>query len=1129
MLAAAIHRAFVGLLPVALALGTCQAAEPEASEFFENRVRPLLVEHCHGCHSRTAKKVKGGLLLDSRDATLKGGDTGPAVVPGKPADSKLVKAIGYQNVDLRMPPRGKLPERAIADLTAWIAMGSPWPADRVASAPRATAAGFDLAARKATHWAWQPVRARPAPSVSGASWPLGQVDGHILAKLEAKRLPPAPAADKRTLLRRLYFALLGLPPTPAEVREFLDDATPSATEKVVDRLLASPHFGERWARHWLDLVRYGESRGHEFDFTAPNAYQYRDYVIRALNADVPYDRFVLENIAGDLLQPPRLHPTEGFDESVLGTGFWYLGEQVHSPVDLRQDEADRLDNMVDVFSKTFLGLTVACARCHDHKFDAISTKDYYALLGFLQSSSYRQICFDTHEHNRRVAQELWALRERQRPALQRAVADALRPGIGKAAAYLLASRDLIRKPRTTGGQDRDEVGNLARTRNLDADKLERWSAHLRRAVNESSDPLHAWAKLSLAPAPSVFPALVQSLRKRNTEALGAISNEEVVADYRATTPPSWITDGPLFGAGPVRPGMISWGDDPSKPLRRVYDYGAAEKDGAWERLREAPGVEREPGALGGQLRAGRTLRTPRFTIKTGKLFYLVRGAGKAFASVNSHVMISGPLHAKLVHELSGGEGFQWSAHDLSMYVGQRVHIEFTPATNADFGVALVVQGNRPPTRIEPANPLLLRLLTENENASEEKLAAAFQRLLLDSVQRLGQDRILDAADTVAHAGLANWVVQHQDLFLAADARQQLAAATRSLLEEQKQVVAKLRPESHTAPAIVDANGVDEHVFIRGSPRALGPLVQRRFLEALAGPEPLAIAQGSGRLKLARQVVDPERNPFIARVAVNRIWHHLFGRGIVASVDNFGGLGEPPSHPELLDSLADQLVRDGWSIKKLIRTLVLSRTYQMSANPHEDGDAADPGNVLLHRMNIRRLEGEAIRDAILHVSGRADLRPFGPAVPIHLTPFQDGRGRPASGPLDGNGRRSLYLAVRRNFISPFLLAFDTPIPFSTVGRRTVSNVPAQALILMNDPFVHQQAEVWAKEILAEPLPAAERIAAMYEAALARPPSAAELKDCLDFLQRQGPQAPEGLGPWTDLAHVIFNTKEFIYLN
>jgi hypothetical protein len=430
-------------------------------------------------------------------------------------------------------------------------------------------------------------------------------------------------------------------------------------------------------------------------------------------------------------------------------------------------------------------------------------------------------------------------------------------------------------------------------------------------------------------------------------------------------------------------------------------------------------------------------------------------------------------------------------------------------------------------------PIRSQALSGPAASSPEALAAGYQHLLTDLVEQLASGQIGSSADTADRARLAAWLLRHGDLFATAEGavRKRLAEATAPLLEEQARLAARIRVESRLAPAMLDATGVDEHVFIRGSYKAPGEPAPRRFLEALAGPAPLA-AQGSGRRELARQMTDPALDPLLPRVLVNRVWHHLFGRGIVSSVDNFGVLGEPPSHPELLDYLADRFVRDGWSVKRLIRTLVLSSAYQMSSRPDARADAADPEDLLLHRMRVRRLEGEAIRDAMLAVSGRLDGRAYGPPVPVYLTPFQEGRGRPENGLLDGAGRRSIYLAVHRNFLPAFLLAFDTPTPFSTVGRRTVSNVPAQALILLNDPFVHQQAEVWARQVLARPGTARERITRMYAGAFGRPPAEDELSACREFLHRRAELnrgSPDEVAAWAALAHVLFNTKEFIFLS
>ncbi|MEQ1853966.1 MAG: DUF1549 domain-containing protein, partial [Chthoniobacteraceae bacterium] len=407
---AVLHPAgiFFAALPL-LACGISVAAEPaESAEFFEKRIRPVLSEQCYKCHSSTSEKLKGGLMLDSREAWLKGGDTGPAIAPGDPEKSLLVEAIRWKNTDMQMPPKKALAPQQVADIEAWVKAGAPWPDE--AGAKVAKKEVFDLAKRKQEHWCWQPVVNSSVPVVKDSAWPRSDADRFILAKLEEKGLKPAPDADAATLIRRLTFAITGLPPSPEQVEKFVREYQSPATshqsllKATVDRLLASPAFGERWARHWLDLVRYAETRGHEFDPEIPNAWQYRDYVIRALNGDVPYDRFAAEHIAGDLL-PPRVNTQTGANESILGTSFWFLGEEVHSPVDIRQDEADRMDNRLDVMGKTFLGVTIGCARCHDHKFDAISQRDFYAMQGYLISSGYRQARFETLEPHRELAQQ----------------------------------------------------------------------------------------------------------------------------------------------------------------------------------------------------------------------------------------------------------------------------------------------------------------------------------------------------------------------------------------------------------------------------------------------------------------------------------------------------------------------------------------------------------------------------------------------------------------------------------------------------------------------------------------------------------------------------------------------------
>ncbi len=1117
----------VWLLPLGCLGIRLGAAEPgaDSAEFFEKRIRPVLVERCYKCHSSGGEKIKGGLVLDTREGLLKGGDTRPAIVPGNPEKSLLIEALHYTNEDLKMPPKGQLSPQEVADFVTWVKNGAAWPKE---SGPKSasTKGAFDLEKRKREHWAWKPVPvAVKPPAVKEQRWAAGGVDRFVLAKLEEKKLKPAPAAEKTTLLRRVYFDLIGLPPKPAEIEAFLKDRSPQAFTKVVDRLLDSPGFGERWARHWLDLVRYAETRGHESDYIIPNAWQYRDYVIRALNAGVPYDQFVTEQIAGDLVAKPRLG-TNGANESVLGTGFWFLGEEVHSPVDIRQDECDRMDNRLDVMTKTFLGLTVACARCHDHKFDAISQKDYYSLNGFLISSSYRQVRFETLEQNKGIANELARVYAERQAQFSTLLGTVLGDRVETMAAQLLAA----------------SVTPASATV-ADPAAVARWSRELAQAKVDPKHPLHAFAIL---PATATGGATIQQTLApvlagwRKSAEKPAFAADDIVVDYTTGTATNWYQDGFSFGLRPTRAGELRFAGNGDQAVPRFITQTGAWWDDAWKNLKVV-GSDKDGGKLGEWERGEQTLRTPEFTLKTGRLWYLVKGSGRAYSPVNSHLVVIGPLHGATLREWKNEDDqWHWVEHDLSAYPGHRVHVEFSPAGTGDFAVAMVVQSDPKPATVEPVNARLLAALG-GEWASPEALARALQGVFTRVVGELKTDRLVGSPDDADGARLANWLFKNLDLFCAPGSgeRLRLDQALKNFAALRAEQSALIKRESHTAPAIMDGNGVDEFLLVRGQSKTPGAPAPRRFLEAIAGVKQPDYGPGSGRLQLARQLIDPA-NPFTARVLVNRVWHHLFGRGIVPTVDNFGVLGQPPSHPELLDYLAGRLMREqAWSLKQLIRELVQTRTYQMSSQPDDArAEELDPQNLLLHRANLRRLEGEAIRDALLAVSGRLDSKLLGPSVPVHLTSFMDGRGRPAaSGPLDGDGRRSIYIAVRRNFLAPMMLAFDGPIPFNTIGRRNVSNVPAQALILMNDPFVVEQARVWARRLAAGPITAPEaRVREMYLAAFGRVPGAGESAQAVEFLQQQG--TAYGLEPekrladervWADLGHVLFNVKEFIFIN
>ena len=1120
------------------------ASEEDQGEFFEKRIRPVLSTRCTSCHG--PEKQESSLRLDTRSFLLKGGRSGPVVMPGQPLQSRLYQAVTYRDPHLQMPPTGPLPPSVIEDVRAWIEAGASWPAAEPATISGASAEAFDLAERKQRHpWIWEPPLSQPPPSTRDGRWSRDPVDRFLLARLEPKGLAPAPAADRRTWLRRISFALTGLPPSPEEIERFVNDRRPGAHALVVDRLLASPRFGERWARHWMDLVHYAESRGHETDFLIANAFQYRDYLVRAFNADIPYPQLVAEHVAGDLLPAPRVDPTTGTNESVIATGWPFFGEEEDSPVDLRQDEIERLDNRIDVLSKTFLGLTVSCARCHDHKFDAISQRDYYALFGFLLSSSYRQVRFQSMERNRQVALELEALAAQYRPRILKAVGLARKPHLEQTAAYLMAVRELVEAERETGCRF-DDGGSLLESvawpRRLEVKLLKHWTNAVKNALKDPSDPLHPiarvvhdWDGRDPQGVSAVLKEVLDPWRKQlSLKKILEASGARIIQDYSSLGPDDWRVDGPGFGSRPRRAGEVRLGRRITSPIARVFRNGGTHKDPVWDVLELVPGTERNPERLRNWVRAGRSLRTPTFTLKTGKLYYLARGTVRVYATVDSYTLQEGPLYDELTRRWKDIPRLGWIEHDLTAHRGHRVHLEFSPEGSDDLTIAMVMEAARKPTPYEPPQGLLIDRLAACRSLAD--LARVYQELLLEASDLMAADAIGGTLQSATFARLADWLVRHPHISLGPPSeRKTRFQALEPFFSDQQKLLDRIQAVSTTAPALLDGNGIDQPLLQRGEPLQPGPPVARRFLEAVAGPEGLASSGGSGRLQLA-EVLTASSNPLLDRVWVNRVWHHLFGRGIVTSVDNFGWLGERPSHPELLDHLSHWFrVQAKGSLKHLIRRIVLTQSYRMSSRASDAAAARiDPENRLLHRMNLRRLEAESIRDAVLAISGRLDLQMSGPPVPVHKGDVVLFRGAPKKlGPLDGNGRRSIYMAARRNFLSSLLLTFDTPKPFATVGRRDVSNVPAQSLALMNHPFFHEQARRWARRLEkdgADQSPA-QRVRQMYLEAFARPPTPAELNACLKSLDRMSrlqTHSDNGLSAWGSLSHALFNVKELIYI-
>jgi len=590
----------------------------------------------------------------------------------------------------------------------------------------------------------------------------------------------------------------------------------------------------------------------------------------------------------------------------------------------------------------------------------------------------------------------------------------------------------------------------------------------------------------------------------------------------------WLADGLVFGDGPRTRGELRIGTDSTRPIVGLFADDFVGIDRKWDFLQIAEPNESDGCRIEWQ-QTGRTLKTPTYRFETGKVAFLVRGSAHVYVEVDSHRTNRGPLHSALLKHIRGDDQLRWVTHDLSAYRGERVHFEFSPfnaaelteGQSAEFALGGIVEG--------PASGAAIPVPTQHSAHASNVLLEADRQDWIEFGEAFRDGRSLSDEQIE----MADILLRQPEAWNTPST--EAAALAEPFFRRQAELLAQLKTSSHTAPCALEGSGVDEHVLVRGQHKSPGDLVPRRFLEALDGTKPPNFATASGRLELAERIVGPD-NPLAARVIVNRVWHHLLGRGIVRTVDNFGIMGDAPTHPELLDHLAREFMADGWSVKRLIRRIMLSSTYRMASTSSNatQADEIDPKNDLFHRADVKRLDAEVIRDALLATAGRLDPTMYGPGVEAYLTSFMEGRGRPGkSGPLDGDGRRSIYLRVRRNFLNPMFQAFDYPTPFTTIGRRTTSNVPAQALALLNGELVNELAAQWATRIVSEvPSDADARIDRMYREAFARPPTDDERAAAREFLREQ--QAAHGATrvddprAWTDLCHVLFNVKEFIYV-
>jgi hypothetical protein len=1056
---------------------TVAASSPltaEQTEFFEKKIRPVLVAECVECHN--ADKQKGGLRLDYRDGWKKGGDSGETIVPGDPKDSLLLRTIRHEEEDLKMPSKApKLDPAVIADFEAWVKMGAPDPRDTPAKSGESESKWAQLLALRRGWWSLQPVRVPPVPTPKRPGT-VHPVDRFLAEKREEKGLSLAAPADAPTVLRRLSFLLTGLAPTPGQVAGFVAayEADPGkAVDEAVEGFLASDRFGEHWARHWMDLMRYSESHGSELDETLPMAWRYRDYLVRALNQDVPLDALIREHLAGDLLSEPRVGP-EGLNESRLGPAHFRMVEHGANAVDTRDDQVRVLDNQIDVVSKAFQGMTVACARCHDHKFDAISHRDYHALQGVFASMHLGQVAVDQPGHLQKQLPVLEQTHERIRAAL---------------AAHWLRAAD--RFPEWLG-----------REINQEDDRKQAFAE----ASKDPSHALHAW--VNLANETAGFGARWESLRARVGKEMDArrqsnAAKFERAWDFRAGETAGWVRSGP----GLERKAEAGWFQVSAEGdllLGELYPPA----------LLSHRFSSKHPG----------TLVSPVFTVgHTRRMSARVLGGNAVVRIVPDNYAVAKRFDAKAVLQ---SDRDAWVLLDPLRREGNQARLEVATeddlavggfgmkprkkeaANRAFFGVAEVVfhktESNATP--LGEADPWSL-LAEHGAPGSLEALAELYTRVLKEAIGAWREHRLSES----------HWS------FLNAFVRAGLFPIRLSELPELAPLVAQYRaaelevPVPRRAPGVYDMAGQDAPLLERGDHKRPKAPVPRGYLEVL-GKGPFR-SSGSGRLELAEQIASAE-NPLTARVMANRIWYWVYGVGIVPTVDNFGRMGEKPTHPELLEYLAHRLVEKGWSLKEMLRFLAGTETFRAGSRAAAVAGEVDPANQWLSHMRVRRLEAESIRDSLLQVSGR----------------LADTLGGPSVGEGDMT-RRSVYHQVRRALPNAFLATFDAPIPFTTFGRRDVTNVPAQSLTLLNGPFATRCASDWAARLLktAPDAPPEARIETMFLSALARPPRPEEtraLLDCLNQIRGANPGA-SGAGKvenaaWSHLAHILFNLKEFIYL-
>ena len=1006
---------------IILTLSFIQLSAFDQAEFFESRIRPILAENCYECHN-SINKSKAGLVLDFKGGMVKGGDRGPLLSLKNPKESLLLRVMSHEINNLKMPKGGpKLSDLVLRDFEKWISEGAYDPREKPPTAEEfAKETSWEkIREKRKLWWSFQPIREVDV-SQSKNEHP---VDQFLDKKMKEAGLKPNENGDSLSILRRLSYALIGLPPTIEQQNRFIKISAENiqqAVNEMSDKMLNSPHFGERWARHWMDWVRYADSHGSEGDPPIPNAFRYRNYLIRALNQDVSFDQLVLEHIAGDLIEKPRINNVLGINESAIGTAQLRFVLHGFAPTDALDEHVRFTDDQIDAVTKTFLGLTVSCARCHHHKFDAISQDDYYALFGILSNGRPAQKVIDDpsviNEYNYKL--------------------NSLKKEIKKEFIKSWMNIDIVNKLKTSTSKispSDETLDFLMPWKKLNSLKDQQFSkewGRLKKQVEESKNRLDSRRQNS----------------RKNYWNLGL-----------QKTYSEWKKSGTGLNEYSSKAGQFSLNIKGDEIIHNIMPAGV------YTNLLST--------------KQNGTLSSPRFKFEKGNLW--IRVIGDKGATVRYSVW-NYPRRGTVYPKSSPDPTLEkWIRFKTDYWAGETGYIEVTTSRNHPveagkaerswFGIteAFYAPHDEPSPRDEVSEILSPLFITNLPPSNTEDLSILYERVIKDAIKAWKDNSITDAQSRILNSLIKQGILPNL--------QKDVPNSKNSVLEYRK--IESLINAPRLAPGLLDGKPFEQVLFERGNHKKPAHKVPRRFLEAI---DPTPYPKDSiGRLEFAKDLLRKD-NPFTSRVIVNRIWHHLFGHGIVRTPDNFGRLGEKPSHPELLDFLATKFRKDGWSIKNMIKFLVTSKAFRASSKPSAKAQESDPKNLLLSHANLRRLEAEAIHDSMLLISGR-----------IKLDKVAEGNSEPSN-----SVRRSVYRQMKRNSLDPFLSVFDAPVPSSTKGRRDVTNVPAQSLTLMNDPLVIRAAREFAN--LHRNGDLKERITIMFRNSLGRNPTQNEIKQSMDYL-------------------------------